>query len=225
MWQRPTVHVLLVEDDDAIAAPLATGLEREGYDVARVRTGADAIAAGDVDLYLLDLGLPDIDGRDVCREIRARSSVPIIVITARGDEVDRVVGLELGADDYLVKPFGFRELVARMRAVARRSAPAADPIDAVIAVDQLRIEPRTRQVVMDGDEVTLTRKEYDLLLVLAEDPGAVVTRTEILEQVWDPHWYGPSKTLDVHVASLRKKLGDPDVIETIRGVGYRLRTT
>ncbi|MBV9952738.1 MAG: response regulator transcription factor [Acidimicrobiia bacterium] len=219
------MRVLLVEDDDAIAAPLATGLEREGYEVTRVRTGADAVAATRVDLYLLDLGLPDIDGRDVCREIRGRSTVPIIVITARGDEVDRVVGLELGADDYLVKPFGFRELVARMRAVARRSAPAADPIDAVIAVDGVRIDPRTRQVLVDGAEVTLTRKEYDLLLVLAEDPGAVVTRAQILEQVWDPHWYGPSKTLDVHVASLRKKLGDPEVIETIRGVGYRLRTT
>jgi len=225
MWHRPCVRVLLVEDDDAIAAPLATGLEREGYEVTRVRTGADAVAATRVDLYLLDLGLPDIDGRDVCREIRGRSTVPIIVITARGDEVDRVVGLELGADDYLVKPFGFRELVARMRAVARRSAPAADPIDAVIAVDGVRIDPRTRQVLVDGAEVTLTRKEYDLLLVLAEDPGAVVTRAQILEQVWDPHWYGPSKTLDVHVASLRKKLGDPEVIETIRGVGYRLRTT
>jgi DNA-binding response OmpR family regulator len=149
--------------------------------------------------------------------------VPIIVITARGDEVDRVVGLELGADDYIVKPFGFRELVARMRAVTRRTTQTAEPTDAPVVVGVLQIDPRTRRALVRGEEVALTRKEFDLLLLLAEDPGAVVSRSEILEQVWDPHWYGPTKTLDVHVASLRRKLGDAGMIETIRGVGYRLR--
>src|SRR3954454_3556305 len=150
MWQRPGMRVLLVEDDDAIAAPLATGLEREGYEVVRVRTGADATAAADVDLYLLDLGLPDIDGRDVCREIRARSSVPIIVITARANEVDRFVGLELGADDYLVKPFGFRELVARIRAVSRRTVGSARAGDAIQVHGALELDRRTHRVRVDG---------------------------------------------------------------------------
>jgi DNA-binding response OmpR family regulator len=152
--------------------------------------------------------------------------VPILVVTARGEEVDKVLGLELGADDYLVKPFGFRELLARIRAVSRRTtgdrrggaAPAAEPL----ALGPLVIDRRTRRVTADHAEVTLTPKEYDLLVFLAADPGAVRTREEILEEVWDPHWYGPTKTLDVHVASLRKKLGNPAWIETVRGVGFRL---
>ena len=149
-------------------------------------------------------------------------SLPIIVVTARGDEVDRVIGLELGADDYLVKPFGFRELVARIRAVMRRSGRAtAEPTD-VVHHGPLEVDTRTRRVLVDGEEVALTRKEFDLLALLAADPGATRTREEILEQVWDPHWYGPTKTLDVHVASLRRKLGDPTLVETVRGVGFRL---
>jgi two-component system, OmpR family, response regulator RegX3 len=216
------VQVLLVEDDDAIAEPLARGLEREGFTVARVATGGDALEVEPPDLILLDLGLPDIDGYDVCRRIRARSDVPIIVITARGDEVDRVVGLELGADDYIVKPFGFRELVARIRAVTRRTGPT--PGSAVILRHgQLEVDTRSRKVLLDGESVDLTRKEFDLLALLASDPGATRTRDEILETVWDAHWYGPTKTLDVHVASLRKKLGDPTLVETVRGVGFRLR--
>jgi len=217
------MRVLLVEDDDAIAEPLAKGLQREGFEVDRVATGAGALDADPADLVLLDLGLPDVDGYEVCRQLRARSeSLPIIVVTARGDEVDRVIGLELGADDYLVKPFGFRELVARIRAVMRRSGRAsAEPTD-VIRHGPIEVDTRTRRVLVDGDEVALTRKEFDLLALLAADPGATRTREEILEQVWDPHWYGPTKTLDVHVASLRRKLGDPTLIETVRGVGFRL---
>jgi DNA-binding response OmpR family regulator len=226
------MRVLIVEDDEAIAIPLAKGLEREGLEVERVESGADALgtaAASRFDVVLLDLGLPDRDGFDVCRELRARSDVPIIVVTARSDEVDRVVGLELGADDYIVKPFGFRELVARIRAVARRRVPRADPDGSVVErhgattdVGDLVIDRRTRRVVVRHGEVSLTPKEFDLLAFLAEDPGAVRSRQELLEEVWDPHWYGPTKTLDVHVASLRKKLGDPHWIETVRGVGFRL---
>ena len=145
----------------------------------------------------------------------------MIVITARGDEVDRVVGLELGADDYLVKPFGFRELVARIRAVTRRTT-AATPDDSVTTVGDLVVDRRTRRVTMAGAEIDLTRKEFDLLASLAADPGATRTRDQIMEEVWDAHWYGPTKTLDVHIAALRRKLGEPELIETIRGVGFRL---
>lgn len=215
------MEVLLVEDDDTIAVPLAKGLQREGFTVRCVANAADALAAPEADLVLLDLVLPDLDGYEVCRRLRARSDVPIIVITARGDEVDRVVGLELGADDYLVKPFGFRELVARIRAVTRRRLPRPDDLRPV-RVGPLELDRRTRRVRMAGVDVALTAKEFDLLALLAEDAGAVLTRQEILEAVWDAHWYGPTKTLDVHVASLRRKLGDPTVIETVRGVGFRL---
>ena len=215
------MRVLLVEDDDAIGEPLAEGLEREGLEVMRVATGRAALAVDTVDLVLLDLGLPDLDGLEVCRQLRARSSVPVIVITARGEEVDRVLGLELGADDYMVKPFGFRELMARIRAVSRRTSGPSVP-DAV-RVRELEVDLRARRVTLAGAEIDLTRKEYDLLALLAQDPGAVSTRQEILESVWDEHWYGPTKTLDVHIATLRKKLGDPTLIETMRGVGFRLR--
>ncbi len=224
------MRVLIVEDDDAIATPLAKGLVREGLTVDRVETGKDALdrASGtSFDVVLLDLGLPDRDGFDVCRDLRARSDVPIIVVTARSEEVDRVVGLELGADDYIVKPFGFRELVARIRAVARRRGPRPDvgvsERAGATALGALQVDRRTRRVALDGRDVALTPKEFDLLAFLAEDPGAVCGRQQVLEEVWDPHWYGPTKTLDVHVASLRKKLGDPGWIETVRGVGFRLR--
>lgn len=217
------MRVLLVEDDDAIAAPLIEGLEREGLEVERVPTGGAALQAGAVDLVLLDLGLPDLDGLEVCRALRARSSVPIIVVTARGDEIDRVVGLELGADDYMVKPFGFRELMARIRAVTRRAA-GAGAVAGEVRVGDLRVDLRARRVTVGDREVELTRKEFDLLALLVADPGALRTRQEILESVWDEHWYGPTKTLDVHIATLRKKLGDPALIETVRGVGFRIRS-
>ncbi len=215
------MKVLLVEDDDSIAEPLARGLERDGFSVRRVATAADALADPSSDVVLLDLGLPDLDGFEVCRRIREVSDVPIIVLTARGEELDRVLGLELGADDYMVKPFGFRELVARIRAVTRRLQPRALD-DGPQAIGSLVVDRRTRQVVVDGTPIALTPKEFDLLDFLAGDPGAVHSRAQILETVWDPHWYGPTKTLDVHVASLRRKLGDPRWIETVRGVGFRL---
>lgn len=223
------VQVLVVEDDDAIAEPLVRGLEREGFEVARAATGGEGLEAATrqpvPELVLLDLGLPDVDGYEVCRRLRAISDVPIIVITARGDEIDRVLGLELGADDYVVKPFGFRELVARIRAVTRRTGRETGGAErGPLAVDEhVELDARSRRVTRDGEEVALTRKEFDLLALLARDPGATLTREEILEQVWDAHWYGPTKTLDVHIASLRRKLGDAGLIETVRGVGFRLR--
>jgi DNA-binding response OmpR family regulator len=217
------VDVLLVEDDEAIAQPLVKGLEREGFSVNWVATGSEAVMASEPDVVLLDLGLPDIDGYEVCRRIRARSEVPIVFLTARSDEVDRVVGLELGADDYVVKPFGFRELVARIRAVTRRRSPAAGRVDGKPPkIGSLELDRRTRKVTVVDDEIDLTPKEFELLSLLAQDPGAVFPRQQIMERVWGHPWYGPTKTLDVHVASIRKKLGDPGWIETVRGVGFRL---
>jgi two-component system response regulator RegX3 len=217
------VDVLLVEDDEAIAQPLVKGLEREGFSVNWVATGSEAVMAIEPDVVLLDLGLPDIDGYEVCRRIRARSEVPIVFLTARSDEVDRVVGLELGADDYVVKPFGFRELVARIRAVTRRRGPSAGKVDGKAPkIGSLELDRRTRKVTVADDEIDLTPKEFELLSLLAQDPGAVFPRQQIMERVWGHPWYGPTKTLDVHVASIRKKLGDPGWIETVRGVGFRL---
>ena len=217
------MHVLLVEDEDAIADPLAEGLRREGFTVTRAATGAEALAAPESDVVLLDLRLPDIDGLDVCRRIRERSDVPIIVVTARGEEADRVVGLELGADDYVVKPFGIRELIARIRAVTRRGRGTAPEKDNV-QVGELELDSRARRVRLGSHELELTPKEFDLLTALARDPGAVLSRRRLLEEVWETSWYGSTKTIDVHVAALRRKLGDPDWIETVRGVGFRLRT-
>ncbi len=218
------MRLLVVEDDDGIAAPLVSGLRREGFEVERVATGAAALAADEPDLVLLDLRLPDMDGYAVAREIRARSRVPIIMVTARGEEVDRVVGLEIGADDYVVKPFGLRELIARINAVMRRvAAPAPAEPGPVSEVGPLAIDRRRHEVTLDGAPVPLTPKEFDLLALLGTDPGAAIDRRRILEEVWGTRWYGPSKTIDVHVSSLRRKLGDPGWIETVRGVGFRLR--
>jgi DNA-binding response OmpR family regulator len=220
------VKILLVEDDASIAAGLREGLTESGFDVEHVTTGAAALTSTDYDLVLLDLGLPDMDGRDVCRALRSRSNSPIIMLTARSEEFDRVLGLELGADDYVTKPFSFRELVARIRAVARRSTDGASSGSPETIEPQtegaLRIDRRTRRVHVNGEEIALTAKEFDLLAYLADDVGAVRTRTEILENVWDAHWYGPTKTVDAHVASLRKKLGAHEWIHAVRGVGFRL---
>jgi two-component system response regulator RegX3 len=221
------VHVLLVEDDPSIASSLVDALEGAGHTVRHVATGGAAIDADHGDIVLLDLGLPDIDGYDVCRRIRERSQVPIIVITARGEELDRVLGLELGADDYVVKPFGVRELVARMRAVARRAQAHEDAaVDDLIVAGPLRIDRRTHRATLgDGAstvELALTPKEFELLAFLAEDAGAVRTRTDIIEHVWDANWFGPTKTVDAHVAGIRRKLGDRRWIEAVRGVGFRL---
>jgi DNA-binding response OmpR family regulator len=221
--QDELVRVLIVEDERAIAEPLAEGLRREGFEVDWAANGGAALEAGDADVVLLDLRLPDMDGLDVCRGLRERSDVPIIIVTARGEESDRVVGLELGADDYVVKPFGVRELIARIRAVTRRGRTKTRG-DSPIHIGDLEVDPRSRRVKVAGSEVELTPKEFDVLETLARDPGAVVSRSHLLDEVWETSWYGSSKTIDMHVAALRRKLGDPGWIETIRGVGFRLRT-
>ena len=221
MCQLVAVHLLVVEDDLTIAKPLIQGLERNGFTVHHAQTGAEALAVADCDLVLLDLGLPDLDGTEVCRRIRATSAVPIIVVSARSEEIDRVMLLELGADDYIVKPYGLRELVARIRAVSRRLG-APDEVASTIGLGTLTVDLRAHRVTVDGELVELTPKEFDLLALLASEPGAVFTRQRILETVWDAHWYGPTKTLDVHVAAVRRKLGSPAWIATVRGVGFRL---
>lgn len=220
------MRILIVEDDDRVARGLATALTRHGYDVRRVATAADALAADPVDLVLLDLGLPDADGIEVCRKLRRRGSVAVIAVTARAEERDRIVGLRSGADDYVVKPFGIGELLARIEAVARRTRPArATPADEpVYVVGPLTVDLATRTATLDGAELTLTRKEFDLLAILAAKPDVVCTRDHLLDQVWQASWEAPSRTLDVHIAALRAKLGaGPVSIETVRGVGYRLR--
>ncbi len=212
--------VLVVEDDPAVSTPLIEGLQRNGIETEHVAYATQVLAAAmnrSVDVILLDLGLPDGDGLDVLRELRKVTDIPVIIATARGDETDRIVGLELGADDYVVKPFSVRELAARVRAVSRRRRTESTLETGRIIVDRVRHE-----VHVDGKLVDLTAKEFDLLAVLAEEPGRAVTRQELFSRVWDPVWIGTGKTLDVHVASLRKKFGDPELIETVRGVGYRL---
>ena len=222
--------ILLVEDEPAIAEPLAETLTREGFHLQVAGTAADAVdAAASLrpDLILLDLMLPDGSGFDVCREVRRTSQVPIIMLTARGDEADRVIGLELGADDYVVKPFSAREVTARVRAVLRRTAQAAAPApaeDGPLEVAGVRLDPATRSVTKAGAPVDVTRKEFDLLRLLMRSAGSVVTRERLIDEVWDVNWFGSTKTLDVHVSGLRKKLGDdsaaPRYIHTVRGVGF-----
>ena len=215
-----TVRVLVVEDDPGIARSLVRGLDRAGYAAQSVGSGRAALAVEPLpDLLLLDLGLPDMDGVEVCRLLRRRSDLAIIVVTARGEEGDRVSALDLGADDYLVKPFGLSELLARIRAVLRRTRPA---VPELLRHGPLTVDPRTRRVTVADQEIVLTPKEFDILECLAVDPGRVVTRQEILERAWDAHWYGPSKVLDVHMAALRRKLGVPGLVETVYGRGFRL---
>lgn len=220
------VNILLVEDDPSVAASVIDGLEADGFQVTHVATGSEAISsvkAKQPELVLLDLGLPDIDGQQVCRTIRAESPVPIIILSARSEEVDRVLALEFGADDYLVKPFGMRELVARIHAVSRRSsAPSREAPEINQTIGPLSIDRRSQRVFVNSEEVTLTPKEFDLLEYLATDPGAVYRRNDIMREVWDTDWYQTTKTVDAHIASLRKKLNHPDWIEAVRGVGFRL---
>lgn len=228
------MRVLLVEDDEPVAQSLRRGLLRYGFTVDWVPTGREALTAvrelsdgepsggESYDVVLLDLGLPDVEGLDVCRALRERSAVPIIVISARSDEADRVVGLELGADDYVTKPFGMREVIARIRAVMRRARPAAVPSGPDRYGPRLTIDRRAGRVHLDGSPVALAPKEYDLLGFLTEEPGALMSREQIMEAVWDAHWFGPTKTLDVHVAALRRKLAGAVTIEAVRGVGFRL---
>jgi two-component system, OmpR family, response regulator RegX3 len=224
-------RVLLVEDERSIAEPFAQALKRAGFRVTAAETGSQAISlavSADPDVILLDLALPDLDGRDVCRRIRRDSSVPIIMVTASSSVTDRVVGLELGADDYVVKPFATGEVIARIRAVLRRGRPTADGAgDArAIAIGDLRIDPGARRAWCGSAELELTRKEFDLLVRLARDAGRVVTRESLMSDVWDSNWFGSTKTLDVHIGWLRRKLGDdaaePAFIRTVRGVGFCL---
>jgi DNA-binding response OmpR family regulator len=220
------MKVLLIEDDRAIAGAIIDSMEAVSWSVVHENTGAGGLAqlaARAWDVILLDLGLPDIDGIEVARRARETQSVPIIVISARGDESDRVLALELGADDYLVKPFGMRELLARVRAVHRRYDQGGDgPETGPLSVGALTIDPRERRVSLDGVEVALTAKEFDVLHYLASEVGAVHRRETILADVWDMNWYGSTKTLDAHIAAIRKKLGDARWIESVRGVGFRL---
>ncbi|MDH6140586.1 DNA-binding response OmpR family regulator [Kitasatospora sp. GP30] len=218
--QSAPLSVLVVEDDRDIAALLGRGLGREGYAVRHAGTGAEALRARPVpDVVLLDLGLPDLDGVEVCRRLRQESDAAIIVVTARGEEADRVAALDEGADDYLVKPFGLAELLARLRAVLRRTRPT---VSELLVHGPLTVDPRTHRVSVHGQEVALTPKEFDILHCLAVDPGRVVTRQVILERAWDAHWYGPTKVLDVHMAALRRKLAVDGLIETVYGRGFRL---
>ena len=217
-------RVLLAEDDVAISEPLARALRREGYDVDVQPDGPGALdmALGEViDLVVLDLGLPGMDGLEVCRRLRAEGKgTPVLVLTARADEVDTVVGLDAGADDYVTKPFRLAELLARVRALLRRRSG-----DTTTAVQGVRMDVESRRAWLGEEELTLTAKEFDLLRVLLRDAGKVVTRDQLMREVWDTAWWGSTKTLDMHVSWLRKKLADdannPRYITTVRGVGFR----
>lgn len=226
----PGPRILLVEDEVSIAEPFARVLAREGFVPTVAGTAAEALDAFErvaPDLVLLDLTLPDGDGRDICRELRSRSDVPVIMVTARGTEVDRIVGLELGADDYVVKPFSGGEVVARIRAVLRRTGRGGGtPEDeAVLVTGPVALDGAARRAHLDGTELDLTRKEFDLLAELMRHAGTVVTREDLMARVWDENWFGSTKTLDVHIGWLRRKLGDdpaaPRLIHTVRGVGFR----
>ena len=235
-------RVLIVEDEPDIRDLLAFHLEREGYHVTRSRSGADAlrqVRARPPDLILLDLMLPELGGLVVCRRLRQdprTASVPIVMLTARGEEVDRILGLELGADDYIVKPFSAREVAARIRAVLRRAgdgaqappasgAPAAAAQHGPLEIGPVRVDPARRAASVGAEELDLTRKEFELLALLASEAGSVISRERLIDEVWDTNWFGSTKTLDVHVSSLRRKLGDdsadPRFIHTVRGVGFR----
>jgi two-component system response regulator RegX3 len=226
-FQRRTV--LMIEDEDAIVAPLTESLAREGFAPVAVGTIAEGlqIARNDSpDLVLLDVMLPDGSGFDALRELRSMGSTPVIMLTARDDEADRVAGLELGADDYVIKPFSARELVARIRAVLRRVSTAADPPGRdAIRIGAVQLDPAARTATFNSEPLELTRKEFDLLALLMGHAGSVVTRERLIDEVWDVNWFGSTKTLDVHVSGLRKKLGDdpaePRYLHTVRGVGFR----
>ena len=220
------MHILLVEDDDRIAAALRPALHRHGMTTTRLAAGrgiTDHLA--DVDVVLLDLGLPDVDGVDVCRAIREVSDVPVIVVSARGEVEDRILGLNVGADDYLVKPYDIGELVARVHTVLRRRGPAGPaPASAaeVVEIDGVSVDLGRHTVTVAGHPVVLTRKEFQVLALLVGARGAVCTRGRIVAEVWGRSWPGANRSLDVHVASLRTKLGRPELVQTVRGVGYRL---
>lgn len=221
-------EVLIVEDEASIAEPFSRALTRGGFRASVASTGRqalDVLESAPPDVVLLDLRLPDIDGRDLCRQIRRSSDVPIIIITASGSIIDRVVGLELGADDYVVKPFAAGEVMARIRAVLRRAHQSGRERGRR-QIGDLRVDPGSRRAWLGDQELDLTRKEFDLLARLSDDAGHVVTREDLMSDVWDVNWFGSTKTLDVHIGALRRKLGEdpiaPRYIRTVRGVGFRL---
>jgi DNA-binding response OmpR family regulator len=224
-------RILFVEDEASISDPFSRALSREGFEPIVARTAKEALALAariEPDLVLLDLNLPDGDGRDVARELRRHSDMPIVMLTARGTETDRIVGLELGADDYVVKPFSGAEVIARIRAVLRRSSRSADadaPPSQPAQIGELRVDYGSRQVTFGGEPVELSRKEFDLLSELVRSAGKVVSREELMARVWDENWFGSTKTLDTHIGWLRRKLGDDTAatryIHTVRGVGFR----
>ena len=220
--------ILLIEDEEAISEPLAAALAREGFDTMVAGTAAKGLELFDTrtpDLVLLDVMLPDGDGRDLLRRIRETSRTPVVMLTARGEEMDRVLGLELGADDYVTKPFSAAELAARVRAVLRRAGETTAPAEAVLEAGDVRMDLDTHVATRAGEPLELTVKEFELLRVLLENAGKLVKRNDLVHEVWDPAWFGSTKTLDVHVSALRKKLGDdpaaPRYIHTVRGVGFR----
>lgn len=234
------MRLLLVEDDDHVAAALSAILARHGFQVTHARNGEEALQAllpagapphvSPYGVILLDLGLPDQDGYEVCGKIRKRTTTPVIMVTARADVRSRIHGLNMGADDYVVKPYDTGELLARIHAVARRTGAAEEAVGAgagepgMVRLGPVTIELPTRRVSVDGADVPLTRKEFDLLALLAQRPGVVFRREQIISEVWRTSWEGTGRTLEVHVASLRSKLRMPALIETVRGVGYRLVT-
>jgi DNA-binding response OmpR family regulator len=214
--------VLLVEDEENLASLVQAYLEREGYSVVPVGSGAEALSALErqpVRLVVLDLNLPDMDGLEVCRQIRARSSVPVVMLTARDDELDRLAGLDVGADDYIGKPFSPKELVARMKAVLRRAEPQT--ADQLLLLGDVVLRRGAREVSVAGNPVELRMQEFDLLAFLMENRGVVLSREVLLERVWGLHYAGGTRTVDVHVAQLRRKLARPQLIRTIRGAGYK----
>jgi len=216
---------VVIEDDEAIGALVVAYLEQAGFQVVCEQTGEkglDAVERHDPRVVVLDLALPDLDGLEVCRQLRASGPVPILILTARDEEVDRIIGLELGADDYVTKPFSPRELVARVRAILRRTEPAPED-SGTIELGDVRLDRHERRVAVAGSPVALRTLEFELLAELAENAGQVVTRDRLLERVWGLSFAGGTRTVDVHVAQLRKKLARPDLIETVRGVGYRAR--
>jgi two-component system response regulator RegX3 len=221
-------RILLVEDEIALSDPLSFLLEREGYDVEVAVDGPAAIAAfdrGGADLVLLDLMLPGLPGTEVCRELRSRSSVPIIMLTAKDSEIDIVVGLELGADDYVTKPYSTRELLARIRAVLRRRTEAVDFDESVIEGGRVRMDVDRHTVEVDGAPVSMPLKEFELLELLMRNPGRVLTRGQLIDRVWGSDYFGDTKTLDVHIKRIRSKIevqpSEPVQLVTVRGLGYR----
>ena len=219
-------RILIVEDEANIASFVKLYLEKAGFTVERAATGGDGIArfrASEPALILLDLNLPDIDGLEVCRRIRATSQVPILMLTARDDDIDKIVGLEVGADDYVTKPFNPRELVARIKPILRRAAtPAPPPARTVLTHGDLRIDAGRREVTLEGRVVQLAPKEFDLLYALMEHHGIVLTRDQLLERVWGYTFAGDTRTVDVHVRQLRRKIGDACPVVTVWGVGYKV---